>query len=332
MIPLIIYSPDNQTLVPSIESELDKPKENMQPERRQDKPKEPSRAKRQKTTTGFLPAAKQNIGKDKTSQQQFKKVHANVCPEDRHYITTSAPSVTFPSVEIYQTAPLNTQPRQMMHPTTPLNDPIPTSFTPLQQCRSSLQPLPMADLEPSREAANVPEINSFQGDFISAIDKAFFSSRVTLNADDYMGASWIQNDASNLTVLNPVNIQEHNHVNNGTMNYPGNGNYPVSYDNNMPALNVYPNAQTMATNPRPQDISYITPTKDDFGYVPSITNVYPRYNTPNYLYDPMRNAVQPNGSDIMGFNGLLNAPASSFGMDGIPVHDVQLNRLGIGTV
>ncbi|KAL9979712.1 hypothetical protein ACROYT_G017414 [Oculina patagonica] len=323
---------ENPTLVPSIERELDKPKENMQPERRQDKPKETSRVRKQKiATVGFFQATKQNIGKDKTSHQQFKKAHANVYQEDKLYITTSAPSVTYPSDEIYQTAPLNNQPRQMVH-TTPLNAPMPMSFAPLQQCRSSLQPIPVTDLEPPHEAGNVPEINAFQGDFINAIDKSFLSSRVTLNPDEYMGAPWVQNEPANLTVLNPVSIQEHNPVNNGAMNFPGNGNYPVSYDNNVPALNVYSNAQTMASTPRPPDIPYISPTKDDFGYVPSITNIYPRYNAPNYLYDPMRNAVQPNGSDVMGFNGLLNTPASSFGMDGIPVHDIQLNRLGIGAV
>ena len=304
----------------------------MQPERRQDKPKQASRVRKQKiSTVGYFPATKQTNGKDKTSQQQFKKGHANAYPDDKQYNGTSTQSVTYPSEEIYQAAPLDNQSRQMVHPT-PLNAPIPMSFSPLQQCRSSLQSLPMADLEPPREAANAPEINAFQGDFINAIDKTFLSTRVALNPDEYMGAPWVQNEPANLTVLNPVSLQEHNPVNNGAMNFPGNGNYPVSYDNNVSALNVYSNAQTMASTPRQPDIPYISPTKDDFGFVPSITNMYPRYNTPNYLYDPMRNAVQPNGSDVMGFNGLLNTPASSFGMDGIPVHDIQLNRLGIGAV
>lgn len=304
----------------------------MQPERHLDKPKETYRTKKQKTATaGLFPAAKQNITKDKTSQQHFKKAHANIHPEVKQFNATSEPSVTYSSEEIYQTAQLNNQPRQMVHPT-PLNAPIPVSFAPLQQCRSSHQPLPMADLEPPQEATNAPEINSFQGDFINAIDKTFLNSRVTLNPEEYMGAPWVQNDTANLTVLNPVSIQEHNPVNNGVLNFPGNGNYPVSYDNNMPALNVYSNAQTMPSAPRQQEIPFISPTKDDFGYVPSITNIYSRYNTPNYVYDPMRNAVQPSGSDVMGFNGLLNVPASSFGMDGIPVHDIQLNRLGIGAV
>jgi len=42
--------------------------------------------------------------------------------------------------------------------------------------------------------------------------------------------------------------------------------------------------------------------------------------------------VQPNGNDGMSFNGLLNTPAGSFGIDSLPVHDIQLNRLGIGAV
>lgn len=317
--------------MPSVESELDKPKENMQPE--QSKPKGTSQVKKQKNeTVGFFPVAKQSVGKDKISQQQFKKVHASVYQqEEKEYNATSTPSVTFPSEEIYQTALINNQPRQMVHPT-PLNAPIPMSFAPLQQCRSGIQSLPMADIEPPRDAANAPEINAFQGDFINAIDKTFLSSRINLNPDDYMGASWVQNEASNLTVLNPVSIHEHNSVNNGAMNFLGNGNYPVSYDNNVPALNVYSSAQTMASTPRQEEIPYISPTKDDFGYVPSITNIYSRYNTPNYVYDPMRNAVQPNGNDGMSFSGLLNTPGSSFGIDSLPVHDIQLNRLGIGAV
>jgi len=324
---------ENPPLMPSVESELDKPKENMQPEHWQDKSKDTSRVKKQKNAlVGFIPATKQTMGKDKISQQQFKKVHANVYQqEEKEHNATCTPSATFPSEEIYQPAPINNQPRQLGHPT-PLNAPIPMSFAPLQQCRSGIQTLPMADLEPPRDAANAPEINAFQGDFINAIDKTFLSSRINLNPDDYMGASWAQNEASNLTVLNPVNIHEHNSVNNGAMNFLGNGNYPVSYDNGVPALNVYSSAQTMASTPRQQEIPYISPTKDDFGYVPSITNIYSRYNTPNYVYDPMRNAVQPNGNDSMSFNGLLNTPGSSFGIDSLPVHDIQLNRLGIGAV
>lgn len=316
--------------MPSVESELDKPKENMQPE--QSKSKGTSQVKKQKNeTVGFFPVAKQSVGKDKISQQQFKKLHASVYQQEEKYNATSTPSVTFPSEEIYQTAPINNQPRQMVHPT-PLNAPIPMSFAPLQQCRSGIQSLPMADIEPPRDAANAPEINAFQGDFINAIDKTFLSSRINLNPDDYMGASWVQNEASNLTVLNPVSIHEHNSVNNGAMNFLGNGNYPVSYDNNVPALSVYSSAQTMTSTPRQEEIPYISPTKDDFGYVPSITNIYSRYNTPNYVYDPMRNAVQPNGNDGMSFSGLLNTPGSSFGIDSLPVHDIQLNRLGIGAV
>ena len=320
--------------MPSVESELDKPKENMQPEHLQDKSKDTSRVKKQKNApVSFISSTKQTMGRDKISQQQFKKVYANVYQqEEKEHNATCTSSVTFPSEEIYQTAPINNQPRQMVHPT-PLNAPIPMSFAPLQQCRSGIQTLPMApDLEPPRDAANAPEITAFQGDFINAIDKTFLSSRINLNPDDYMGASWTQSEASNLTVLNPVNIHEHNSVNNGPMNFLGNGNYPVSYDNNVQALNVYSNAQTMSSTPRQQEIPYISPTKDDFGYVPSITNIYSRYNTPNYVYDPMRNAVQPNGNDGMSFNGLLNAPGSSFGIDSLPVHDIQLNRLGIGAV
>lgn len=318
-------------MMPTIESDLDKPKENMQPVYRQDKPKEPSRVKRQKNAMfSFFPAAKMNVAKDQSSQQQFKqKVHADFYPENSQFVAASTPSVTLPSEEIFQTAPLNNQPRQMTNPT-PMNVSFPTPFSPLQECRSSFQPLPMAEQQPPRQAT--PEMTAFQGDFINAIDKAFFSSRVTLNPDDYMGSSWVQNDAPNLTVLNPVSLQEHNPINNGAMNFPGNGNFPITYENSVPPLNVYSNSQTMATNPRPQEIPYISPTKDDFGFVPSITNIYPRYNTPNYLYEPVRNAVQPNGSDVMNFNGLLNAAASSFGMDGMTVHDVQLNRLGIGAV
>lgn len=321
---------DNSTLMPSIETELDKPKENMQPEQQHDKPKEAPRAKRQNNTlSNFIPAAKMNFAKDHSSLHQNKeKTRPEFFSEGSHYVTASTPNVTFPSEQIFQTAPMNNQPRQMPNPT-PMNVSIPTSFSPLQECRSSFQPLPLPEQEQPRQAT--PEA-AFQGDFINAIDKAFFSSRVTLNPDDYMGSPWVQNEASNLTVLNPVSLQEHNLINNGAMNFPGNGNFPITYENSVPPLNIYSNSQTMAANPRPQEIPYISPTKDDFGYVPSITNIYPRYNTPNYLYEPARNVMQPNGSDVMNFNGLLNAAANSFGMDGLTVHDVQSNRLGIGAV
>lgn len=321
---------ENSTLLPSLESELDKPKENMQPEQLHDIPKEAPRPKRQKNpTSSFLPAVKLNVAKHHSSQQQNKeKTRPEFFAEGSHFIPASTPNVTFPSEEIFQTAPMNNQPRQMPNPT-PMNVSIPTPFSPLQECRSSFQPLPLPEHEQPRQAT--PEA-AFQGDFINAIDKAFFSSRVTLNPDDYMGSAWVQNDAQNLTVLNPVSLQEHNLINNGAMNFAGNGNFPITYENSLPPLNVYSNSQTMAPSPRPQEIPYISPTKDDFGYVPSITNMYPRYNTPNYLYEPVRNAMQPNGSDVMNFNGLLNAAASSFGMDGLTVHDVQLNRLGIGAV
>ena len=299
----------------------------MQPDRRQERSKETHRAKRQKTSTGFVPTAKDIVAHDK--QKPKPRAHANIYAGEGQYIATCAPSATISTQEMYQTASVNSPSRQFAHPTS-LSVPVTTPYPPLQS-RPNLQPLPMADLEPPREMGNAPEMNTFQGDFISAIDKAFFTSKVTLNPDEYMGASWVQNETSNLAVLNPVNVQEHNPVHNGAMNYPGNGNYPVTYDNSMP-LNVYSNAQTMPSTPRPQEIPYISPTKDDFGYVPSITNMYPRYNAPNYLYDPMRNAMQPGVSDVMAFNGLLNAPASSFGMDGVASHDVQLNRLGIGAV
>lgn len=313
-----------------METKLDKPKENMLPARRQEKSKETPRAKRQKSTGGMLPIAKASVANDKIFQQQIKpRIHANVFPVAGQYTATCAPSVTLPSQELYQTAPLNNPTRQFVHPTS-LSVPVTTQFPPLQS-RPSLQPSPMADLEPPHDMATGPEINTFQGDFISAIDKAFFSSKVTLNPDEYMGATWVQNETSNLTVLNPVNVQEPNPVHNGAMNFPGNGNYSVTYNNNVP-LNVYSNSHSMPTNPRAPEMPYISPTKDDFGYIPSLTNVYPRYNAPNYHYNPMRNAAQPGGSDVMAFNGLLSAPASSFGMDGMPSHDVQLNRLGIGAV
>lgn len=323
---------ENQTLVHSIESELDKPKENMQPVRRQVEHKETPRTKRERKTASLLNTQKEIVTNNKISQQQLKpRVHANVYPADGQYITTCAPNATIPSQELCQTAPLSTPSRQFVH-TTSLSAPVNAPYSPMQS-RASPHPLPMSDLEPVRDLpANVPEMNTFQGDFITAIDKAFFSSKITLNLDDYVGASWVQNETPNLTVLNTVNIQENNPMHgNGTMNFPGNGNYPVSYDSNAHP-SVYSNSQSTLTNPRPQEIPYVSPNKEDFGYVQTLTNVYPRYNAPNYLYDPMRNVVQPGGSDVMAFNGLLNAPVSSYGMDGMASHDVQLNRLGVGAV
>ena len=65
---------ENSTLLPSIESELDKPKENMQPEQLHDIPKEAPRPKRQKNlTSSFLPAVKLNVAKHHSSQQQNKE-------------------------------------------------------------------------------------------------------------------------------------------------------------------------------------------------------------------------------------------------------------------
>lgn len=310
----------------SHETELDKPKENMQPERRDDKPNEVHRAKRHKTSTFSIPATKQNVTYDRP--QVPPRVNADAY-QDGQYIATCEPSANFPSQERYQATPTNSSSRQFVHPT-PLSMTV-TSAYPTVQSRSSLQPLSLPELEPARDMGNVPEMNTFQGDFISAIDKAFFSAKVTLNPNEYMGASWVQNETSNLTVLNPVNVQEHNSENNTTMGFPGNGNYPVSYDNSVP-LNVYSNAHSMPSNPRQQEIPYISPTKDDFGYIPSITNMYSRYNAPNYLYDPIRSVVQSGGTDVMPFNGLLNSPSSSFGMDVITPHDAQMNRLGIGAV
>lgn len=310
----------------SHETEMDKPKENMQPEHTDDKPNEGHRAKRQKTSTVFIPATKQNVTYDRP--QVPPRVNADSY-QDGQYIATCEPSATFLSQDRYQTAATNSSSRQFVHPTS--LSMTATSAYPTGQSRCSLQPLSLPELEPVRDMGNVPEMNTFQGDFISAIDKAFFSAKVTLNTDEYMGASWVQNETSNLTVLNPVNVQEHNSENNVTMGFPGNGNYPVSYDSNVP-LNVYSNAHSMPSNPRQQEIHYISPTKDDFGYVPSITNMYSRYNTPNYLYDPIRSVVQSGGADVMPFNGLLNSPSSSFGMDVIASHDAQMNRLGIGAV
>ena len=323
---------ENQTLVLSNETELDKPKENMQPERQQEKPKETPRPKRQKIVPGFLPTAKEFVTNDKIPQQHIKpRVHANFYPPEGQYTTTCAPSATLSNQQLSQTAPLNIPSRHFMHPTS-LSVPVATAF-PTLQSRPSLQPVPMADLQPGRDmVANVPEINSFQGDFINAIDKAFFSSKITLNLDEYMGTQWVQNETPNLTVLNPVNVQEHTPMHNGVMAFPGNGNYSVTYDTTLQP-NDYPSSQSIPTNPRTQEIPYTAPTKDDFGYLQSLTNAYPRYNPANYHYDPMRNVVQPGGSDAMAYNGLLNPPADSFGMDAVPSsHDVQLNRLGIGAV
>lgn len=315
---------------PSIETELDKPKENMRPEHRQEKYKQTPRAKRPKIAANFLPMQKEIVANDKLSQHQLKpRVHASVYPGDGgQYIGTCAP--TIPSQESYQTAPLNNPSRQFVHPAS-LSVPVNTQYLPMQN-RPNLQALSMSDLEPARDmVANVPEMTTFQGDFISAIDKAIFSSKITLNLDEYMGAPWVQNETPNLTVLNPLNVQEQNPVHNVAMNFQGNGNYPVTYSNNIQP-NVFSNTQSMPTNPRPQEIPYIVPPKEDFSSVQTLTNVFPRYNTPNYLFDPIRNVVQPNGNDLMAFNGLLNGPANSYGMDSMPPHEVQMSRLGVGAV
>lgn len=67
----------------------------------------------------------------------------------------------------------------------------------------------------------------------------FLSLRINLNFDDYMGVLWVQNEVLNFIVLNFVNIYEYNLVNNSVLNFLGNGNYLVSYDNSVFLFNVY---------------------------------------------------------------------------------------------
>lgn len=319
-----------QTLNPSKETAFDKPTENLQIGRPQEKGA--GRTKRRKTNNNFFHKQKE-LPSEKVSQQPKPKFHDNIYPDAVHYIGTCTPqTAAIPTPESYQTAPLNNPSRQFVQPIS-LCAPV-THQTEYQamQSRPNLQPLQMSGIDPARDLVpNPPDMNSFQGDFVNAIDKAIFSSKITLNLDEYMGSSWIQTETQNLTVLNPVNMQEHHSGGNGIINFPGNGHYPVTYENNT-RQNGYTSSQTLPTNLGPQEIPQVSPNKDDYGSIQGLTNIYPRYNAPNYLYDPMRNVAQLGGSDIMGFNTFLNAPTSSYGLDVIPSHDVQLNRLGVGAV
>ena len=313
------------------ESKLEEPKENRQPQDNPIEPKEIPRAKRRKTATAVLPRSKLRSANDQMNQQSTRNVQRIGCPEERQCAVVSAPQVGPADQHIYQTAHITNPTRPYLEPTSMGVSTNLTSFTPMQN-RPTFQQCHVTDLDQQRHVDNIPEVNAFQGDFISAIDKAFFSSNVTLSTNEYMGATWIQNEPSNLTVLNSVNFQENNPVTNAAMNFPRGGNYEMNYSTSVPLSQSYTNTHSFPTNPRPQEISYISPTKDDFGYVPSITNIYSRLNTPTSFYDHMRNAVQVGAADVTGVGGLLNAPASSVGMDGLSSHDAQLNRLGIGAM
>ena len=265
---------------------------------------------------------------------QFKpRFHENTYPDTAQYINACTPqAVTIPSCESYQTAPLNSSPsRQFAQPISLCT--TADSQYPAMENRSSFSSFQISGAQqPARDfGATVPDVNSFQGDFINAIDKAIFSSKLSfnINLEEYMGNSWVQTENPNFPVLNSVNVQQHNSGVNGAMNFPRNGHFPVTYENSIHP-NAYSTSYSAPTNSGPQQTPYLSSNKDDYASVQNITNMYPRYNVPNYFYDSMRNFSQPAGSDIL--NGVLSAPASSYGMDGLPLHDVQLNRLGVGAV
>ena len=112
------------------------------------------------------------------------------------------------------------------------------------------------------------------------------------------------------------------------VNYNNDVNFSMSYapqENGAPTMTSYAVVPTMSTN------TYIPQSKDDLNFLPNVSNVFSRFNN-NYYLEPLRGPVQPNGSDVMGFTGLVASPASPLGMDGISTHEVQLSRVGIGAV
>ncbi|XP_029181624.2 DNA-binding protein RFX6-like isoform X1 [Acropora millepora] len=317
-----------RTLIPSIETETNKPKENQQMEHVSRQEKETVRPKRRKTNIN--PESSPN---EKVFEQFKPRFHENTYPDAAQYINACTPqAVTIPSCESYQTAPLNSPPSHQFAQPISLCTTADSQYPPMEN-RSSFSSFQISGAQqPARDfGATVPDVNSFQGDFINAIDKAIFSSKLSfnINLEEYMGNSWVQTENPNFPVLNSVNVQQHNSGVNGAMNFPRNGHFPVTYENSIHP-NAYSSSYSAPTNSGPQQTPYLSSNKDDYASVQNITNMYPRYNVPNYFYDSMRNFSQPAGSDIL--NGVLSAPASSYGMDGLPLHDVQLNRLGVGAV